>query len=371
MTLAARTRHWMFEHALPLWADQGVDREHGGFAERLTTDGRFDPVDLKRLRGQARQIYAFSHAATLGFQPGADLALQGLEFVERHAALSGGGWARALGRDGRVLDAALDLYDQACMLLALAWLARATGETAAIRLAERGFEAVKRRLGRVEGYRALEDSSTAGLQNPHMHWLEAMLALYAVTGDALWAEEARAMIDLFRRRLFDPASGALGERFDAAWIRDPTAGLEPGHHFEWVWLLAQADRLLGGDTGAEAERLFAFASALGVSPATGLVWDEVDATGGVRAASHRLWPQGERVKALTARGERSGNLDQPSVRRVVDDIFERFLDPAPAGGWRDRLDVYGEAHDAFMPASSLYHLLSAFSELWRVSGEVG
>src|SRR3569833_2881344 len=148
MTPAARTRHWMFEHALPLWAYQGVDREHGGFAERLTTDGRFDPVDLKRLRGQARQIYAFSHAATLGFQPGADLALQGLEFAERHAALSGGGWARALGRDGRVLDAALDLYDQACMLLALAWLARATGETAAIRLAERGFEAVKRSLGR-------------------------------------------------------------------------------------------------------------------------------------------------------------------------------------------------------------------------------
>ncbi|MBS0294916.1 MAG: AGE family epimerase/isomerase [Proteobacteria bacterium] len=371
MTPAARTRQWMFDHALPLWAEEGVDHEHGGFAERLTPDGRFDPIDLKRLRGQARQIYAFSHAATLGFEPGAALALQGLEFVERHAALAGGGWARALGRDGRVLDTALDLYDQACMLLALAWLKQATGETAAIRLAERGFEAVKHRLGRAEGYRALEAGGNLGLQNPHMHWLEAMLALHAATGDKLWADEARAMLRLFRERLFDPVTGALAERFDAAWARDPTAALEPGHHFEWVWLLTTADRLLGTDHFGQIRGLFVFAAERGLSPATGLVWDEIGADGAVRSASHRLWPQSERLKAYVAVGERAGNLDQPAIGRVVDGLFDRFLDPAPSGGWRDRLDVHGDAHDAFMPASSLYHLFSGFSELWRVTGEVG
>ena len=59
-------RHWMFEQALPFWAEHGVDRMYGGYVEQLTLDGSDAAVDFKRVRVVARQIYVFSHAALLG-----------------------------------------------------------------------------------------------------------------------------------------------------------------------------------------------------------------------------------------------------------------------------------------------------------------
>jgi mannose/cellobiose epimerase-like protein (N-acyl-D-glucosamine 2-epimerase family) len=366
VSLADRTRRWTFDDALPVWAEIGVDQRMGGFVERLHADGRPDiDAPFKRVRGQARMIYAFSHAATLGFAPGAEIAERGLRFLQDHAALPGGGWARTLTRDGAIHDSVLDLYEQACMLLALAWLHRATDDPGPIRLAEQGFAAVKQRLGRGPGggFRAADPGGDEGLQNPHMHLLEAMLALFQATGDPVWAEEARALAQLFCERLFDPATGTLGERFDGDWKRAQPARLEPGHHYEWVWLLHATDRVLGGDRTAPAEALFGFAERCGVNPQMGLAWDEIEADGTVCAPTHRLWPQAERLKAVLARSRRTG--DQAALADVVDGIFARYLDPAPRGCWLDRLDADGRALGGPLPTSSLYHLFVAFSELWR------
>ncbi len=59
-------RHWMFEEALPFWAEHGVDRAFGGYVEQLSLDGSDAAVDFKRTRVICRQIYVFSHAALLG-----------------------------------------------------------------------------------------------------------------------------------------------------------------------------------------------------------------------------------------------------------------------------------------------------------------
>src|SRR5690606_28369550 len=103
----------------------------------------------------------------------------------------------------------------------------------------------------------------------------------------------------FQARLFESGDGVVGEYFDADWRRLAGADgerLEPGHHLEWSWLLRHAGRLLGLDLADEAAALRAFARARGASAETGLVWDEVDATGAVRLATHRIWPQTEALK---------------------------------------------------------------------------
>ena len=64
----------MFESALPLWGDAGLDRKRGGFLEELGLDGRPTAASFKRTRVTARQIYAFSHASLLGWGPGDALA---------------------------------------------------------------------------------------------------------------------------------------------------------------------------------------------------------------------------------------------------------------------------------------------------------
>ena len=42
-------------------------------------------------------------------------------------------------------------------------------------------------------------------QNPHMHLLEALLALHVATGEKNWLRRAGALVDLFKRRFVDPA----------------------------------------------------------------------------------------------------------------------------------------------------------------------
>src|SRR3546814_15848782 len=77
-----------------------------------------------------------------------------------------------------------------------------------------------------------------------MHLLEAFHALYEASGDARWLEHAEHIFQLFRRHFFDAAAGQLIELFDRDWREVPQEGRdggrrlrEPGHFFEWAWLL--------------------------------------------------------------------------------------------------------------------------------------
>jgi N-acylglucosamine 2-epimerase/mannose-6-phosphate isomerase len=123
---------WIFTAALPWWAAHGVDRARGGYVEQMTMQGRDAGAPFKRTRVTARQIYVFSHAHLLGFEPGAGAARHGVEFlVSRTWNGPDRGFARRLTRDGQPLDPTPDLYDLAFVLFAFAWFHRATGEASA------------------------------------------------------------------------------------------------------------------------------------------------------------------------------------------------------------------------------------------------
>jgi mannose-1-phosphate guanylyltransferase len=120
-------RKWLFDTALPLWAGVGVDRAHGGVYEALNHDG--SPADLgyKRLRVLARQIYCFANAELVGWEGDARAVLEHcfttLTTTGWHAE---GGWIHLWNPDGTVKDPQRDTYDQCFVLLALAWLWKAT-----------------------------------------------------------------------------------------------------------------------------------------------------------------------------------------------------------------------------------------------------
>ncbi|MHA4875565.1 AGE family epimerase/isomerase, partial [Enterococcus faecium] len=80
------------------------------------------------------------------------------------------------------------------------------------------------------------------------------------------------------------------------WQRLRPSAIEPGHQFEWAWLLHQAGRLVGADVAAPARRLYDFATRHGALP----VIDAVGEDGAARQASTRLWPQTEAIKAHLA-----------------------------------------------------------------------
>lgn len=361
--LSKKIALWLSDVALPQWADVGVDDY--SFVEHLDLNGVPANVAYKRLRVQARQIYVFSHAYLQGWTEGLAVARQGYEFITFHGWMPGGGWARKLGREGGVIDGQIDLYDQAFALFALAWYYKATGDAQVLTYALETLVAIKRQLAveGVPGYRSASDADDSRAQNPHMHLFEACLAWREFSGEAAFSDEADALFALFADKLFDPLTGTLAEFYDASWNRasgERGMIIEPGHHLEWVWLLAWYARSSGVSTATYMKALFDFAETHGIDAATGLTLDEVLSDGSIRSASRRLWPQTEALKAHLAM--RSLGV-AGRVEQIGTNILNVYLAPAPAGTWIDHFDAHGDPIVDKIPTSSFYHLFLAFSEL--------
>jgi mannose/cellobiose epimerase-like protein (N-acyl-D-glucosamine 2-epimerase family) len=210
-------------------------------------------------------------------------------------------------------------------------------------------------------------------QNPHMHLLEAVLALHVATEEKNWLRRAIALVDLFKRRFLDPQTGALVEFFGEDWsVARGDEGLlrEPGHQFEWVWLLFEYSRA-ARDPGIvpHAERLFAFGSRFGIERGAGLtgaVLDGVDAQGALVAGTKLLWPQTEYIKACVARAEW---LDDAVARAAIPQhlklIAQHFMRPDGAN-WHNHLARDGTPVATPTPARVLYHLFLCVAEVDRL-----
>jgi mannose-6-phosphate isomerase len=202
-----------------------------------------------------------------------------------------------------------------------------------------------------------------------MHLLEALLALYEATSDPKRLKQASALVMLFQDKFFDP-SGALPEYFDPAWrpLQDsPGPIVEPGHVFEWSWLLQRYRTLGGEDLGVQGERLRQFGECHGVEPSSGAVYNEVSMDGSVRIASSRLWPNTERLKSNLVAFEQTGDEGALAAALQSFAVLMAFCQTPLKGLWRDVREPDGSFDDAPSTASSFYHITLALSELVRVA----
>ena len=208
-------------------------------------------------------------------------------------------------------------------------------------------------------------------QNPHMHLLEAFLALYETSGEPRFAEGAHAVLDLFRRRMFDPETGTIAEFYNLDWLRLPTAQgrrLEPGHHFEWVWLLAEANDLLGENTAPEMSALYQFALEHGTHSEIGWVIDAVDVTGVPLEKCGRVWPQTEAIKAHSRMWRRGGEQANLEAARLINMLLTHHLARLPSGTWNEHLTPDGRPVSDKIPTTTLYHIVAALREIKRAVG---
>src|SRR5688572_26625465 len=332
----ARTlRPWLLDHVCRFWLAR-VHDPAGGFFENLDAVGAPIADQRRSTLVQARLTYVFSHAYLLSHDPAyREAARHGLAFLMRAARAPDGGWFRAVSVDGATLDNTRDAYDHAFVLFALALYFRATGDVGAIQLADATWEFMQQRLGDPRHGGFLEEFVPGRTevklprrQNPHMHLLEALLALHLATGEKNWLRRAGTLVDLFKRRFTDADTGALIEFFTEDW--SPAPGnqgrlREAGHQFEWVWLLHEYVRAAHDDSIAPyAERLFAFGTKYGLDQ-DGIVFDGVDASGTLVAGTKLLWPQTEYIKACVARAEWLGDeTARGAIRTHLALIAQRF-----------------------------------------------
>ena len=375
-------RDWLLAGALPIWWALGADRKAGGFHEALDLQGR--PVEpFRRLRVQARMVYAFAASAALGWRgpwrQAIDHALASLDTRYRRAD---GLYRTRVTPGGAPLEDAALLYDQAFVLIALAAAARAMPERrrlleakarALLDLVLAGFRHDRGGFVEREHLRSPPryglDQEGAFQANAQMHLFEAALSWRQVGEDACWAIVADEIGDLCCSSFVDPATGALSELFDAEWrAAAGEAGgiIDPGHQFEWAWLLEQWSWVSGRTEGADtAARLFQVGER-GCDPARGAVMDSLSPGFVPRDASARLWPQTERLKAahlLARRADPGGRETYLAAARQASQTLLRYLDVPLPGLWRDQLGADGSFAEGPAPGSSLYHIVAAIAEV--------
>jgi mannose-6-phosphate isomerase len=352
---------WLAEAALPLWAQAGVDPKHGLFQEALTAHGA--PADLpRRARAQARQVFVFATVANAGFGAGwLDVARRGyIRFAEVYRRPDGLFLRRAAG-DGTALEQEADIYDQAFVMLALEALHAADPGAGHAEQAMQVLGALQARRGPVAGF--LESPPHVFQANCHMHLLETALAWEETGGGAAWTGLADEIVGMALTRFIDPVSGAVREFFDADWraLRGEPGLVEPGHQFEWAWLLERWGRARDDRAALGAAKRLHENGLKGVDTrrnvAVNAVWEDF----AIREADARLWPQTEWLKAALVLGTEAEAL------RAAQGLAQ-YLETPVRGVWRDKLRADGTFVEEPAPATSLYHLLVAILELRARAG---
>jgi mannose-6-phosphate isomerase len=361
---------WLIDDACPLWSTHGFDRLHGGFHERL--DGTRALHEPRRARVQPRQVSALSNAAALGWPGDAtSLVSSGLDYFLSHYRRRDGLYRTLIAPDGRAVDDSVFLYDQAFALLGLADSQLVLGR--GLELAE-----VAQSL-RMALYRCLKHSDVgfeSGLStgdplsaNAHMHLLEAGLAWEAWSLDPAWRALCNEIGTLALTHFIDADTGIVREHFLPDWSVLPSmAGrvIEPGHHYEWAWLLLRWGGVHRPEAVLAAFRLINIAELHGVRD--GFVMNSVLDDYSVVDGSSRLWPQAERLRVAAFAARMTGEERHWIMANEAATALHAYLRGPLAGSWYDHRTLDGRFIEEPAPASTFYHIVGAIKELTAAVG---
>jgi mannose/cellobiose epimerase-like protein (N-acyl-D-glucosamine 2-epimerase family) len=362
--LRASLVDWLVRAAYPLWSQNGIDPATGGFVEALDHNGSALGLP-RRARVHPRQVYAFAQARGLGWRGDASGIIErGMRYFVSHYQRADGLFLTLADAGGDVQDSRALLYDQAFVLLGYAGAAVALGAYA--RWESRALELrhlVDEHFSAGDGAYRSEQGAHGYESNPHMHLLEAYMAWAEIGNDAGWTEGVQRLVELALTR-FIRSDGALGEFYRSTW--QPTPGIagssiEPGHQFEWAWLLLRCKRWLRRPLHEPALRLIAIGEQYGVYD--GVVINALCDDLTAHDAGARLWPQCERLKAALLAASLSGEQRYWISAQAAANSLRIYLDTRVPGLWFDLRLPGGELRGDAVPASTLYHLVGAILAL--------
>ncbi|AVO56966.1 AGE family epimerase/isomerase [Pseudomonas chlororaphis] len=349
---------------VPLWQEPGWNPELALPFEAL--DAEHAPLPPQRYRAMAcaRQLYLFSSLIGDGRTPLAQERAAALfRSLQRHFHdAEHGGWFYSIDAQGAPLDRRKDLYTHAFIIFACAHYWAKVREPLVESVLNAALKVVTERFASGDSlYEAVlaEDWSSLAsgpLQNPLMHLAEAFLATLAVRDDAAVQGALLALCEGMQQRFIEPQHGLMMEKPLGAvdnWF-------EPGHQFEWFFLLQSSALLRGCPLHASLERAFAYAEQVGVDNHSGAVSGMLSVEGGVLDPTQRIWAQAEYLRALTLRQDSAERLQRQLLA-----LQKHFLH---AKGWNECLDAHGVLSRRDMPSTTPYHLATCYLGLAEYFG---
>ncbi|MDU8608289.1 AGE family epimerase/isomerase [Pseudomonas syringae group sp. 247E2] len=352
---AALQQHFL-QVVVPLWQGPGWNAQLALPYEALDANDQPLPPQRYRAMACARQLFLFSSLIDNVEVPNARARAGELfRSLQQHFHdAEHGGWFYSIDPQGKPLDRRKDLYTHAFIIFACAHYWAKVQDPLAESVLNAALSVVAERFADDDGlYEAQldEDWSTLGsgpLQNPLMHLAEAFLATLSVRADPATQSALDALVIHMQRRFVDTATGVMLEKPLGAvdnWY-------EPGHQFEWFFLLQSSPELHGRELHASMTRAFAYAQAQGVEPQSGAVTAMLTLDGTVRDATQRIWAQAEYLRAMAMRPECEANL-----AAQMSAFAQRFLH---AKGWNECVEPDGAVSRSDMPSTTPYHLATCY-----------
>lgn len=366
----------LFDRWCPKWRGAFEDSA-GGFYERL--GHAFQPVSTgqRRLLTQCRQISIYSDlffrnkSALYG-----DLDVFFELILGRYHDAETGQWAFSVNDSGDVVDETCDLYALAFVIFSFSHYFRATKDARAKHHALAVLRLIDSKFRLQQGLAEAIDSDGVVIpktrrQNPHMHLLEACLFAYGTWKDPAFLSMADEMIFLFYNYFLDRDTKASVIEFftdDLAPHPDQGGSREPGHSFEWVWLLKKHAALKGDPARHDdaALRLFDWANRHGWDAQFGGIYDTLDPAGNVLSDTKRIWPFCEALKAnalmLTSAPDRQAVKDRTAD--MVRVFRDKYMDAR--GFWTEILNRDLSPVTDYMPGTTPYHVYFGITETMDV-----
>jgi mannose/cellobiose epimerase-like protein (N-acyl-D-glucosamine 2-epimerase family) len=356
IALAASLRDHFARVVLPLWRGTGFNAALRLPYEAVSADTHLPlPVTRYRAMACARQLFVFSQAGDAAHAHVLFDALTHTFQDKQH-----GGWFYSVDAQGTPLDTTKDLYTHAFVVFACAEYGSRSGNADALDLVrdtsaliETKFTAPDHLFNAALDARFASVSATP-IQNPLMHLTEAWLAARAATGDSAFDTALQRLAGAIARTFVHAPTGCIAE----LPVGSSDNRLEPGHQFEWFWLVRQAGALFDASgLDAALTRAFGFAQQHGVEKDSGGVSASLDETGAILDATQRIWAQTEYLRALATHDDDASRTALPAQ---IERFQQRFLRPQ---GWFECKTPAGEVARADMPSTTPYHLATAYAAL--------
>ncbi|MEZ0600672.1 AGE family epimerase/isomerase [Paraburkholderia sp. IW21] len=356
IALATALRDHFTRVVLPLWRGPGFNTELKLPYEAVNAEGPSAlPAERYRAMACARQLFVFSQAGDAAHAQVLFDSLMHTFQDTRH-----GGWFYSVDAQGAPLDTTKDLYTHAFVVFACAEYGGRSGNRDALEVVHRTSALIQSDFA-AEGdlFNAALTADFARvtgtpIQNPLMHLTEAWLAAREATHDNAFDAALRRLANAVAHRFVHGPTGCIAE----LPIGADDNRLEPGHQFEWLWLVKQGGALFEASGLHEAlPRAFSFAQQYGVDQKTGGVCASLDETGQIKDATQRIWAQTEYLRALASHGDPAALAALP---RQIELFQQRFLRPQ---GWFESKTAAGDVARADMPSTTPYHLATAYEAL--------
>lgn len=372
----------LFHRWVPKWYGAFCDPS-GGFYERLGSD--FKPLftGQRRLVTQCRQLAIYSDYCNRQKSPIQNNLKNHFEFILKNYHDSKTGlWFFSNDDDGRVSDSSCDFYALSFVIFSFSHYYRVTKDERAKQKAFQVLKLIDEKFRLYEsGFAESLDDNFKALprvrrQDPHMHLLEACLFAHATWGDDAYIRMADELVSLFQANMYDQKNHTVIEFYDDD-LKTPHTDkghiFQPGHSFEWVWLLKKYETYKGslGLCDPITARLFDFANQHGWDEDHGGIYDGVGKDGAVLIDTKRIWPFCEALKAnalMIGYVKDKIGLKQRMVNMTQ--VFnQKYM--SERGFWTEWLNRDLTTVTDYMPGTTPYHVYFGITETMDILNKRG